>query len=199
MEPYHSFTSSRGTLVSSFLSSDASLPLEDDYHKLIPHDAKFTGFNLLVLSPTLPLSLPLKFDALMLSNDGAGGEITSHSLSPSAPCNVFSNAIEGGGDDWPKVRRGKAAFSSILESSTEREMSEEELVQRLFDMLAYVVFLCISSQLTLSNSEVNKLPNQCSNVQNFGIQCKWRRSTFQILPSPTRRIGCMRRDSQLSF
>lgn len=50
----NSFTSSRGHLVSSFLLSDSSSPLEDEVGKVVSSDAKFAGFNLLLLAPTPP-------------------------------------------------------------------------------------------------------------------------------------------------
>jgi hypothetical protein len=44
-------------LVSSFLLSDSSHPLEDQVGKILPQDAEFAGFNLLLLAPApLPSS-----------------------------------------------------------------------------------------------------------------------------------------------
>lgn len=105
-----SFTSSRGSLVSSFLLSDSSHPLEDEVGKIVPQDAKFAGFNLLLLAPA-PLSsseVPrgtdttegqwrepepgkeeaqvksrkrkLTYDAIFVTNHGAGGRLEVRQL-----------------------------------------------------------------------------------------------------------------------
>ncbi|KAF9451858.1 hypothetical protein P691DRAFT_806522 [Macrolepiota fuliginosa MF-IS2] len=105
-----SFTSSRGYLVSSFLLSDSSHPLEDEVGKIVPQDAKFAGFNLLLLAPA-PLSSSsapekieitegrvgerepekekalvksrkqkLAYDAIFVTNHGAGGRLNTRRL-----------------------------------------------------------------------------------------------------------------------
>jgi len=62
------FDSSRGYIVSSFLLSDSSHPLEDEVGKILPQDAKFAGFNLLLLAPTIQSTNSLRFDASLVTN-----------------------------------------------------------------------------------------------------------------------------------
>lgn len=97
-------------MVSSFLLSDSSHPLEDEVGKIVPQDAEFAGFNLLLLAPTpLPTSkVPLEsenneaqgpeaepesakasgisrdeklmYDAILVTNHGAGGILEARRL-----------------------------------------------------------------------------------------------------------------------
>jgi len=107
-----SFSSSRGHLVSSFLLSDSSHPLEDELGKVVPQDAEFAGFNLLLLAPAPPsASVPpkkietgegqgrepqsqteaavvhsrqrkLTYDVMFVTNHGAGGLLQARQLTP---------------------------------------------------------------------------------------------------------------------
>lgn len=138
-EPYQTFESTRGTLVSSFLLSDSSSPLEDEVGKIIPRDAKFAGFNLLLLALPPPASnptTPLTFEASFVSNNGAGGTLHTRSLdAEERSCGGFSNGIDAqGGGDWPKVKRGKEIFASIIDTP----LNEEALTARLFQLLTCV-------------------------------------------------------------
>jgi uncharacterized protein with NRDE domain len=97
-------------LVSSFLLSDSSSPLEDEVGKLVSQDAEFAGFNLLLLAPTptststIPIGTgtsegcgqeldsrteevvmnsreqKLSYDAMLVTNHGAGGRLESRRL-----------------------------------------------------------------------------------------------------------------------
>ncbi|KAF9020286.1 DUF833-domain-containing protein [Hymenopellis radicata] len=132
-EPYQTFESTRGTLVSSFLLSDSSSPLEDEVGKIIPRDAQFAGFNLLLLAPQSPIN-PLHFEASFVSNNGAGGILHIRSLDgDERTCGGFSNGIDAhGGGDWPKVKRGKEIFASIIDGAP---LNEGALTAQLFQLL----------------------------------------------------------------
>ncbi|KAF5348592.1 hypothetical protein D9756_009614 [Leucocoprinus leucothites] len=143
-EPPKSFTSSRGHLVSSFLLSDSSSPLEDEVGKIVPSDAKFAGFNLLLLVPTPPSTSTvskgagtsegrvqeprtdeaimssreqkLSYDAMLVTNHGAGGRLEARRLIPTErACGCMSNGIDGqGGNEWPKVKQATSDFEHAL-------------------------------------------------------------------------------------
>ncbi|EEB95015.1 hypothetical protein MPER_06081, partial [Moniliophthora perniciosa FA553] len=121
-EPPSAFSSTRGSLASSFLQFDSEEPLDEQVKKLFPRDAKFAGFNLLLFAPqgqppladdrdassTSDLS-ELKFEACLVTNGGAGGPITSRSLTSQEracggqACGGLSNGIDGKGrNEWPK-------------------------------------------------------------------------------------------------
>jgi uncharacterized protein with NRDE domain len=139
--------SSRGHIVSSFLRSDSPHPLNDDQiGKIIPKDAKYAGFNLLLLAPTVSTTTneatssssnsTLSFDGSIVSNGGANGTITSRTLTPDERhCGGISNgAVLQGGDDWPKVTHGVQSLNQCLKSITP-EVPEMEVVNRLFELL----------------------------------------------------------------
>lgn len=142
----NSFTSSRGHLVSSFLLSDSSSPLEDEVGKVVSPDAKFAGFNLLLLAPAPPSvsTIPketleahereleltaeettvhsrdqkLSYDAMLVTNHGGGGPLQARRLIPTErACGCISNGIDGkGGNEWPKVRRAVSSFDDVLKN-----------------------------------------------------------------------------------
>jgi len=128
-------------LVSSFLLSDSPHPLEDEIGKIVPEDAKFSGFNLLLLAPSSSSSQqrqqPLRFDAALVTNHGFCGTLTSRPLSSEERgCGAISNGIDGaGGSEWPKVKHVTQDFASALQSMP-RDATEAELVDRLFNVLA---------------------------------------------------------------
>jgi hypothetical protein len=99
----------------------------------------------------------LGYDARLLTNGGQGGRIRARMLSPSEYAyGGTSNGVDGeGGDAWPKVVQGRAAFRSILELEEEDEgegESEDQgtpdgpeiadadsrLAERLIELLTYV-------------------------------------------------------------
>ena len=183
-EPPNSFTSSRGHLVSSFLLSDSLSPLEDEVGKVVSPDAKFAGFNLLLLAPTPPsvstiqketleahereLELTaeettvhsrdkkLSYDAILVTNHGGGGPLQARRLIPAErACGCISNGIDGkGGNEWPKVRRAVSSFDDVLKNySPNSDLdSENLLVEKLFDILAYV-------WVSLSDSWISESPS----------------------------------------
>ncbi|KAJ7578154.1 NRDE protein-domain-containing protein [Mycena floridula] len=157
-EPPQSLDSSRGSLVSSFLLSASSDSLEDEVARIIPRETKFAGFNLLLLAPVKSsASTVLEFDASFVTNGGAGGIQTSRPLSPEErSCSGFSNGVDGkGGADWPKVKRGIRDFDSLLRD----EISESELVDRLFDLLSWQSPDAVSERSQLRNTiQVNPIP-----------------------------------------
>jgi uncharacterized protein with NRDE domain len=155
------FDSSRGYIVSSFLLSDSSHPLEDEVGKILPQDAKFAGFNLLLLAPTIQSTNSLRFDASLVTNGGGGGIISSRSLSmEERSSGGFSNGVDGkGGAEWPKVQHGLQDFKTVLQTLSP-DVEETELTDRLFQLLTWVfsavvidavrdflTYLCFSEKL----------------------------------------------------
>jgi len=143
-EPPQEFSSSRGNLVSSFLLSDvssfssssSSSTLATEIPRIYPRTAKYAGFNLLVLAPEPDLSGSLQFDALLVTNGGAGGDISSRPLSPEErACGGLSNGIDGqGATEWPKVKEGVREFASVLQALPP-DFKETELTDILFQLL----------------------------------------------------------------
>jgi uncharacterized protein with NRDE domain len=137
------YTSSRGHLASSFLLSDSeppSRPLEDVLDKIVPPDAKFPGFNLLLLAPSWSSKQGerLSFDAVWVTNDGAGGAVSTRPLSDEERhCGGISNGIDGqGGNEWPKVKHGVHALCNLMKQPLSRSHTEAGVVDHLFDILA---------------------------------------------------------------
>ena len=160
------YNTSRGSLVSSFLlSNPGNLASEDQVRNLIvPDDAKFAGFNLLLLTPTTtttttPLdsgfALTIRYDnSLLVTNHGGGGPVTSRTLSSSErSCGALSNGIIDSPDaaaPWPKVQHATEYFPAVVESRSP-DPTDVELVEHLFKLLAWVhthiffPFLCFHS------------------------------------------------------
>jgi len=149
-EPTAKFRSSRGHLVSSFLTSQLSHSLEDDVPRLIPGDAQYAGFNLLLLAPTAPDWSWLSYDATYVTNRGAGGPITYLPLTDAQRHRGgMSNGIDGkGADEWPKVQQGLRSLETILDTLLPNT-SEEQLAERLFELLSWR-----SSRLPRDRSEL---------------------------------------------
>lgn len=135
-EPVKAFKSSRGYLTSSFLLLDSSHPLEDEVGGIIPQDAQFAGFNLLLLAPASQPDEQLRFASLFVTNHGAGGPVTSRPLSSGEQsCGCVSNAVDGDSPGWPKVQHATQEFDAVLQALSP-ETTETELTGRLFDLLA---------------------------------------------------------------
>ncbi|KAF9222981.1 DUF833-domain-containing protein [Gyrodon lividus] len=149
-EPITKFSSSRGHLVSSFLASQLSHPLEEDITRLIPCGAQYAGFNLLLLAPCASDLASLSFDATYVTNRGAGGPITYRPLTEAQRRRGgVSNGIDGkGADEWPKVQHGLRLLEAILDTLPPNT-SEDHLAERLFDLLTWR-----SSQLPRDRSEL---------------------------------------------
>lgn len=126
-------------MASSFLLSDSSHPLKDEIGKIIPQDAKFAGFNLLLFAPAFTPNEPFTYEALFVTNHGSGGTITSRPLSATEhSCGGMSNGIDGlGADQWPKVKHATCDLDAVLHSLTP-ESTEADLTDRLFKLLAWV-------------------------------------------------------------
>ncbi|KAF9465311.1 NRDE protein-domain-containing protein [Collybia nuda] len=136
-EPFKAFKSSRGYLTSSFLLSDSSHPLEDQVGGVIPQDAQFAGFNLLLLAPASRPDEPLRFASSFVTNHGAGGPVTSRPLSSREHiCGCVSNAVDGEIPVWPKVQHATQEFDAVLQTLSP-DATEPELTARLFDILAW--------------------------------------------------------------
>ncbi|KAG7445612.1 DUF833-domain-containing protein [Guyanagaster necrorhizus] len=114
--PAQSFES-RGALVSAHLLGE-----------VIPRDTRFAGFNMLRLVPRWEEEEGgrLAFDGVFVSNAGAGGMVEERGLREGQ--GGFSNAVDGEGEEWDKVREGKQEFARILESGG-------DLVEGLFRLL----------------------------------------------------------------
>ncbi|OAX37054.1 DUF833-domain-containing protein [Rhizopogon vinicolor AM-OR11-026] len=137
-EEYKMYGSSRGDLVSSFLSSTSSRPLEEDVHSLIPCDTRYAGFNLLLLAPSADGENNLSFDGAYVTNHGGGGTISVRALTDAERrCGGMSNGIDGkGAEAWPKVQHGLHSFKSII-SAVSPSTPEKELAENLFELLTW--------------------------------------------------------------
>ncbi|KAF8549217.1 hypothetical protein OG21DRAFT_1515436 [Imleria badia] len=148
-EPHseHATFTSRGFLVSSFLASPSSHAWEDDVRKVVPPDARYAGFNLMLLS-VAPACPSVSFDALYVTNRGAGGPITYRALTDAQRHRGgLSNGIDGSGaDDWPKVQHGVHALDALLDTLPPNT-SDDQLTERLFDLLMWVYWMraCVGS------------------------------------------------------
>ncbi|KAF9065179.1 NRDE protein-domain-containing protein [Rhodocollybia butyracea] len=189
-EPVSKFTSSRGSLVSSFLLSDLHTgnSLQQHVEKLYPWDAKYAGFNLLLLAPAPSASSAneLPYDASFVSNAGAGGAISSRPLSDIEKAGGgFSNGVDGkGGSEWPKVTHGLQDFRAALKSQS---LTEAEFTNRLFEVLAWKSPTPVTMRSELRNTiEVTPLP---ITVENNPTLYGTRLSTVILI----------RRDGHVSF
>lgn len=115
--------------------------LEDDVRKIIPPDARYAGFNLMLLA-VAPASPSVSFDALYVTNRGAGGSITYRALSDAQRHRGgLSNGIDGNGaDEWPKVQHGVRALDALLDALPPHT-SDDQLTEHLFDLLTWVYWL----------------------------------------------------------
>ncbi|KAJ7133546.1 NRDE protein-domain-containing protein [Mycena epipterygia] len=141
---------SRGDLVPAFLlAGDAPLTTEA-LGTLYPPEAKYAGFNLLVLSPEwgppasgTPTPAPgaadaprhLRFaHAARVSNAGARGRVAVRALRPDERAHGGMSNGKPDGDAWPKVVRGRALFAEAIGGVTE-ETQDAALTARLFALL----------------------------------------------------------------
>jgi len=141
-EPSNHYNTSRGNLVSSFLLS----PNTSERNNIVP-DAKFAGFNLLLLTPTTILddlginntTSILRYESLFVTNHGGGGSVTSRTLTSSErSCGALSNGIDGTDAHlWPKVQHATAHFPVVVKSSRSTDPTDVELVEHLFQLLAW--------------------------------------------------------------
>ena len=154
-EPSMHYNTSRGNLVSSFLLSNPGrhMTSEDQVvRNIVPYDdAKFAGFNLLLLTPTtttIPLdsgsssssSSSIRYESsLLVTNHGGGGPVTSRTLSSSErSCGALSNGIDcADAHLWPKVLHATAHFPAVVESRSPGP-TDVELAEHLFQLLAWV-------------------------------------------------------------
>ena len=107
--------------------------------RLVPPDASYAGFNLLLLAAASAPDSSLFFDALYATNRGAGGPITYRALTGAQRHRGgLSNGIDGNGaDEWPKVQHGVRALDALLDTLPPNT-SEDQLTERLFDLLTWV-------------------------------------------------------------
>jgi len=189
-EPAATYASSRGHLTSSFLLSQSSHPLGDEVGKIIPGEAKYAGFNLLLLAPSSVNAESIHFDASFVTNGGGGGVITARPLSDQERhCGGISNGIDGkGASEWPKVKHGVCALSNLL-STLSPSSSEDDAVNHLFDILRW---------------ESECPPHERSELRNT-IQVKpfplTDHSTKRLVPIGTRlsTVLLIRRDGRVLF
>ncbi|KAG8846281.1 hypothetical protein FRB96_002033 [Tulasnella sp. 330] len=134
------YTTSRGELATSFLTSQ--LPLDEFVIELTSHANKkaYAGFNLLLLNPSSTPEDPLRLDGRFISNGGGGGVITARPLRLDEQIfGGISNGAEAyGGDEWPKVVLGRKELGRAIEEYQEGrddETDEQVLIGKLFDVL----------------------------------------------------------------
>lgn len=107
-------------------------------NKTLPVDAKYAGFNLLLLAPTLDDSGGwIHYESLLVTNHGGGGPVTSRTLSSSErSCGVLSNGIDGAGANlWPKVQHATTQFPAVVQTRSP-DPTDAELIDHLFQLLA---------------------------------------------------------------
>ena len=118
------FGTSRGSLVSSFLLSDPTLPLEEETTRMIAQDGKYSAFNLMFFAPRLKSDGSLTYETVLVTN------------ADERCCGGVSNGIDGAGaTNWPKVKRVTQDFDAVLQNLPPSP-SEDELVDRLMEVLA---------------------------------------------------------------
>ncbi|KAJ8581649.1 DUF833-domain-containing protein [Rhizopogon salebrosus TDB-379] len=162
-EEYKTYGSSRGDLVASFLSSTSTHAFEEAVHGLIPADAQYAGFNLLLLAPSAHGENSLSFDGVYVTNHGGGGTIIVRPLTiPERRCGGMSNGVDGkGAEAWPKVQHGLHSFKSIM-SAVSPSVPEKELAERMFELLTWVQ----SPQMPSTRSELrNTIQVEPLNIQ----------------------------------
>jgi len=160
-EEYKTYGSSRGDLVASFLSSSTHV-FEEDVHGLIPADAQYAGFNLLLLAPSAHGENSLSFDGTYVTNHGGGGTIIVRPLTiAERRCGGMSNGVDGkGAEAWPKVQHGLHSFTSIM-SAVSPSVPEMELAEKLFELLTWK-----SPQMPSTRSELrNTIQAEPLNIQ----------------------------------
>lgn len=145
--------------MSSFLfhhEHGIDVDLEGFVNELLASDTPYSGFNLLLLSPSFAshtamsgeeADRSLRYNAALLSNGGAGNLIVSLPLfGDSNRCGGMSNGTHDGRDtftrergqpEWPKVAEGRLLLSQVLA----KPQSEEELIESLFCLLKPVMLL----------------------------------------------------------
>ncbi|KAI0301125.1 NRDE protein-domain-containing protein [Multifurca ochricompacta] len=114
-EPGAAYTSSRGTLVASFLT-DPREDLASEVSALMGQKTAYAGFNLLLLEP-LPFTDRLAYGARLVTNGGGGGKIQGRELNEGECISGgISNGVDGqGGDSWPKVVQGREMLENVLD------------------------------------------------------------------------------------
>jgi hypothetical protein len=147
-EPLAAYTSSRGTLVASFLGDPhGNSDLASATSALTDQNASYAGFNLLLLEPLqLPFADELAYGARLVTNAGGGGRIRARALSDAeCACGGISNGVDGqGGDSWPKVVQGRAALQSVLDGLSPG-IEDSSLAGRLIELLTCVTASRFSS------------------------------------------------------
>lgn len=136
--------SSRGHLCSSFLLHPrygSEVKLDQYVEELTTAETPYSGFNLLLLSPSNK-SEPsrLRYDFALLSNGGAGNSIKLSESPSDSSCFGISNNTPSGVDpftseqkasEWPKVAQGRKILDDILR----RDLNESDLTEELFHLL----------------------------------------------------------------
>jgi len=134
-------------------------------NKTLPVDAKYAGFNLLLLAPTLDSRGWIHYESsLLVTNHGGGGPVTSRTLSSSErSCGVLSNGIDGAGANlWPKVQHATTQFPAVVQTRSP-DPTDAELIDHLFQLLAWH-------------------PQDGNNISK-------RSETIQVLPVPTSTVS----------
>ncbi|KAI0657260.1 DUF833-domain-containing protein [Cubamyces menziesii] len=145
-EPIRKYESSRGDLTSSFLlpkDPQRTLEAEIDEFLLENRGRAYAGFNLLLLSPSIPAigspgSGTLSLDGAFATNSGGGGPITARMLTKDERRRGgMSNGVDHhGASEWPKVKHGIQTLDEVL-NSLPQDATEAEIVERLFTLLTW--------------------------------------------------------------
>lgn len=114
--------------------------MEDELGQIVSPDAKYAGFNLLLLAPTLGSAETVQYDSLLVTNHGGGGTLTSRGLQPGErACGGISNGIDNAGaNEWPKLLHATKDLDTVLQTLTPGA-TESELTEHLFKLLLWVL------------------------------------------------------------
>ncbi|KAG6900145.1 hypothetical protein C0993_002294 [Termitomyces sp. T159_Od127] len=166
------------TLAPTYLSPQSKHSpecIEEEARRILPQDAKFAGFNLLLFKPSAPQSDGrLHFDSLRVTNHGAGGEVHSRPLSAKERISgCVSNAIDGQNTNWPKVEHATIDLDAVLQTLSS-DTTETVVVEQLFNVLEYVPVLprFISrdvSDISYLQKKAGGLLNLSPSVLSFAI------------------------------
>ncbi|KAL4081170.1 NRDE protein-domain-containing protein [Scleroderma citrinum] len=137
------FVHSRGYLVSSFLAPRP--PSQPERTPNTDPDARYAGFNLLLLVPqgSAQPNPSLSYDAYLVTNHGAGGEITYRPLTRAERrYGGQSNGVDGrGGEGWFKVKKGLDGLQDVIKLGEDGDavpkVAEDKIIEELFELLTW--------------------------------------------------------------
>ncbi|VDC01367.1 unnamed protein product [Peniophora sp. CBMAI 1063] len=131
-EPLRQWPSSRGALLASFLLGEG--PVTAAESSLEQQESAYAGFNMVLFAPVDAESLPLNYEARLVTNHTGGGKIQVRQLE-TAECAAsgVSNGVDGrGGNTYPKICEGVSALEKALDDA---DSDEDKLISYLLELL----------------------------------------------------------------